>query len=231
MNKKILAIGLILYFALLLGTTPSALAVQVPAVVHTLVIVDIEAISFYSVYGFLTGGGIDVFAWANSIVEAGDDPFNTQFDIDFTVTNYYVGSSGVIGNWVGDLLAWARSIPKPTGVEAKFFLTGREIFPVGGAAQEDTIVLTAWDVFMYSMPILWQHEMSHIYRAWDHDPLDYSTVCVMNYNIQTTQWCSNHWNAVYWNRFHFGSSSRWGPSGSPIEIPIEEPTEENNKAN
>lgn len=213
MKKKIFALAL-LSFTVFIALTPSALAESVPAPVHVLVIVDDDALLFFAAMPNKPVG--DVFLWACYILEAGSEPFWTNFQIDFVPSVIRFWQSPQTNN-LNDLLAYAIvTFPMPTDIEIRYVLTGQCFYLIGGLASP---AANSFIITTYAPPIerLWQHEASHLYHVGDHAVTDL-TPCIINYWYPWyPAWCSGCWNTIYSNCFHFGFSFPIRPHAFPSE--------------
>lgn len=179
----------------------------VPAPVNTMVIVDDDALAFFAVSGGIFGYNSNGYVAAMDILEGGDNPFWSNFQIDFVVSDLRYWASP--NTDMKSLLAWAMAtFPKPSGIDVRYVLTGQNTFPIGGIAYYDTFIVSAY-VVLYNLGVrienTWQHEASHLYYCGDHGWLDF-TPCIMNYWYPWfAAWCSGCWSTIYRNRFRFGS--------------------------
>jgi len=178
-----------------------------PAPVNTMVIVDDDALAFFVIYGPTLGGGSgNAFEWAINILEAGDDPFWSSFNIDFVASDIrYWESPNTTPVDIYSLMAWVMTtFPTPSGIDVRYVLTGQNTWPFGGLCYDDTFIISAWAAILNFQPLqnLWQHEASHLYHVGDHAITDF-TPCVMNYWYPFLAfWCSGCSSTIYANRFH-----------------------------
>jgi hypothetical protein len=157
----------------------------------------------------------DVYEWANNILEAGDDPFDSEFDIPFITVEYRQWNSPA--GTAEQLLAWGQqAFPKPSHIDVTVIMTGQDLFPVGGVAERmGDAFLISTKAGNYLMPLanLWQHEASHLYDAPDHADFWEAlfTYCIMSYiwALVTRSWHSDCWQTIYENRFRFGTTYTW----------------------
>jgi hypothetical protein len=180
-----------------------------PETVQAYVIVD-DAMKAW--YEYLVGHTVtwdDVYMWAYNILENGDDPFWSQYEIDYNMHDYTHWHSTEATSMAAIFNEGRNTISKPSDCDVRIFLTGQHPNPLVdangiGERPGNAFILTVREP---TCPVanLWQHEASHNYDVIDHDPglLD---VCVMSYAwIRLTRdWCSSSYTTLYSNRFHFG---------------------------
>lgn len=154
-----------------------------------------------------------VYEWANNILEGGDDPFWSWFEIDFVTREYRQWNSP--SNTLLNLLSLGQqAFPKPAGIDVTVIMTGQIegglTPPLGWSEVLGDAFVMSTRAANYLMPLfnLWQHEASHLYGAPDHADFWSAlwTVCIMSYiwAPATRSWCSGCSSTIYSNRLRFG---------------------------
>jgi len=132
------------------------------------------------------------------VVEGADDAFNSEFNIDFTITGYrYWSSTGSDASQLLTNLKGSGNEPYDfvIGFTAEPDFFGDSGYLAGLTVTQYSAPSTAVYIAMYDQSIPsdnWhalQHEVSHNYSL-QHD----SQMCIMNYN---TMYATNSWDAAH----------------------------------
>jgi hypothetical protein len=149
----------------------------------------------------------DVYMWAYTILEGGDDPFWPQYGIDYNMLHYTNWSSTDTTSLATLFDEGRNSFPMPSDCDVRIFMTGRPTGADNGKSEVlgSAFIMKVRQPGMWPLANLWQHDASHNYYAPDHIDglLDY---CVMSYTWgpSTRDWCSSCYTTMYSNRLHFG---------------------------
>jgi hypothetical protein len=186
-----------------------------PQPVKTIIMVDTEAYDKYAAmarYAGYTPTDAGCYAWANNILEGGDDMMELWFGIDFQgqPQQFIIWDSPNYMNYYQLLSTIAQVSPTVVGCDVVVLMTGQSGGTLNGVANPypygEHFVMSVSPVFD-PLVNLFQHEASHLFGCHDHDP-GLTTYCIMSYT-----WCSvardycksgdNCFNIMMTNRDHF----------------------------
>jgi len=182
-----------------------------PAPVYTMIIIDDDAETYIehamSKFGPVDFSWNDLCNWANRILEDGDDPFESLFNINFVASQYqyWYSPSGSLADL---LYEGQNAFPKPAGIDVTFILTGQAEGTIAGRSDcNDAFIVTATAAAAFCPLVnVWQHEASHLYNCPDHDP-GFFTWCIMSYTwgMVTRNWCNECTLQIACNKYRFGT--------------------------
>jgi hypothetical protein len=146
----------------------------------------------------------EVTPWVASILEDGDDPFESTFDIDYHASLFAYWQSTESGDMF-QLFDEGRANFGASGCDVRVFMTGQYCGGVCGLSEYpgNAFIMTVnTDAIPWAN--LWQHEASHNYGAPDHIP-GYYDYCIMSYYWAPSirDWCNGCGTIINNNRLQF----------------------------
>jgi hypothetical protein len=186
-----------------------------PQPVKTIIMVDTEAYYFYALLckqAGVTPTDAGCYAWANNILEGGDDYLELWFGIDFQgqPQQFIIWDSPNYMNYSQLLDTIAQVSPTVVGCDVVVLMTGQNSGGDDGMAKRmgRHFVMSIAPPITYPANVF-QHEASHLFNCTDHSPglTDY---CIMSYTwfylAQTRTYCKsggNCFGTIMNNRFRF----------------------------
>jgi hypothetical protein len=148
----------------------------------------------------------EVYMWAWNILEGGDDPFETNFQIDFKMeAGHYTNWDSAPGT-LYQLYYWGignfSSAQESTGCQVLVIMSGQSDPDAGGWGGGDTFIIGTRNSPQANLV---QHEASHLYGCPDHTvPPEPNCVMSYDYTYSTRAWCASCTATISANRYTFG---------------------------
>lgn len=178
-----------------------------------MIIVDDDMKSYYESIDGWSVSWSEIYDWAGNILETGDDPFWSSFEIDF-VTKEYRQWNSPSSTLLSLLSLGQQAFPKPAGIDMTVIMTGqikRGIsLPLSWAELLGDAFIMTVRAADYLVPVanVLQHEASHLYGTLDQSDWwsALTTWCIMSciWMPVTKSWHSDCSSTIYLNRLCFG---------------------------
>jgi hypothetical protein len=150
----------------------------------------------------------EVFMWAWNILEGGDDPLETNFQIDFRMeAGHYTSWNSPSTNSLNDIFWWANETFTDDMINASCDV----LVVMSGISDSSVVGLNLYEELALRTRYepqanTFQHEASHFYNCPDNQ-CSAGSHCIMTYTYfwqQHRDWCSDCTSRISTARYRFG---------------------------
>jgi hypothetical protein len=172
-----------------------------PQPVQAIISIDAEMWAYYCSITYGPYFWESCCAWANNILEAGDDILEMGYGIDFRSHTYVYWDTPDNLNYF-QLLDIVKSIdPTTIGADVMIVMSGQDSGNIAGAVEPVYRLHGIMNVLCSPNANLFQHEVSHMYWCPDHPYVPKE--CNMCDCFGTRTYCSSCHSTLNTNRFRF----------------------------